>query len=80
MFKNKEMPGLGVLTLFHNILAIKFSEDLSDTIKLLPQKLSQTKKHMNLNSEIYQSENNFNHALTNLPNVTQNMTKLRPKT
>jgi hypothetical protein len=70
------MPSLGTLLLKNNILAVKFHDSLADNIKFNPNKLSMTKKNMNLTSEIYGSTG----ALRELPEVENNMNTLRPKT
>lgn len=92
-FKNKEMPGLGILMLKSNIVAVKFNDDLIENIKLVPNKLSQTKKQVNLFMEANEKNNenlnqtskggsgiNLNLNNNNLPNLANSMQKLRPKT
>ncbi len=71
------MPGLGSLLLKGTILAVKFYDDLCEYIKLAPNKLSITKKHINLNSEIV---GNSEKLLSNLPELEKNLTAFRPKT
>ena len=59
------------------IIAVKFNDDLCEYIKLAPNKLSVTKKHINLNSEII---GNSNKVLSNLPELDKNLSAFRPKT
>ena len=47
-FKNKNMPGLGVLILKQNILAVKFNEDLKIEIKNKNSKINELKKNVPL--------------------------------
>jgi hypothetical protein len=69
------MPSLGTLLLKNNILAVKFHDSLTNNVKLNPNKLGVTKKHLNLASEIYGSG-----VLKELPEVEGNLNILRPKT
>jgi hypothetical protein len=70
------MPSLGTLLLKGNILAVKFHDSLTDNVKLNPNKLSMTKKHMNLTSDLFGS----NGVLKELPEVEANLNNLRPNT
>jgi hypothetical protein len=72
------MPYLGILTLKHNILAVKFIDEVVNSVKLIPNKLSLTKRHVNLSSVLTGSGEEC--KLTNLPEVDRNMKLLRPKT
>jgi hypothetical protein len=69
------MPGLGTLMVKGRIFGVKFEDNLSETAKLAPNKLSQTKKHINLNSEVVGKN-----AIAALPELNKNLTTLRPKT
>jgi len=51
-FKNKVMPGLGVLILKQNILAVKFNKDFENNIKLKNAKLNLLKSNLSLDREI----------------------------
>lgn len=79
-FKNKEVPGIGVLLVKGNIIAVKFNDDLLESVKHVTQKLIQTKKHVNLFMEVTEKAMNANKTLTELPNVGKTLRKLRPKT
>jgi hypothetical protein len=75
------MPTLGTLILSNNILVVKFNDEFTDQVAIIPEKLALTKKHINLNSEI--SQNNYSKKdapLKNLPEVAKNLSQLRPKT
>ena len=90
------MPSLGQLILENNILYIKFEEDISEQIKYIPQKLLTTKKHVNLYMEVNHASvdnNNFMKSskirfepdpsmdtIKNLPDVSQKLVEIRPKT
>jgi len=51
-FKNKVMPGLGVLILKQNILAVKFNKDFENNIKFKNTKLNLLKSNLSLDREI----------------------------
>jgi hypothetical protein len=73
------MPYLGIIAVKHNVLAVRFCEDTVNDVRLNPNKLSMTKKHVNLSSEIH-SLNGTSCKLTELPEVEKNMKLLRPNT
>ena len=52
IFKNKVMPGLGVLILKQNILAVKFNKDFENNIKCKNAKLNKLKSNISLDREI----------------------------
>lgn len=79
-FKNKDMPGLGVLQARNNILAVKFNENFAESMKSIPQKLKTTKKHVNLYMEVNQKDELNSESIKELPNVAKTLEKLRPKT
>ena len=51
-FKNKTMPGLGVLILKQNIFAVKFDKDFENNIKLKNAKLNLLKSNISLEREL----------------------------
>jgi hypothetical protein len=82
-FRNKELPGVGTILLRGNILAVKFDENLIENVKLIPQKLNLTKKHVNLFMEVSEKALNGEQGLkglTEFPNVAKSLQNLRPKT
>jgi hypothetical protein len=80
-FKNKDMPGLGVLMTRSNVIAVKFNDNLCEEVKNIPQKLITTKKHVQLYMDYEGNNQGLNmQSLTNLPNVGKTLQKLRPKT
>ena len=80
----------------NNIICVKFTDEISDQIKFIPQKLLTTKKHVNLFMEVnHQSIENNNMVKTtkikfepdpqietikNLPDVSKKLIEIRPKT
>ena len=64
------------MLLKNNILAVKFHDSLTNSVKFNPNKLGVTKKHLNLASEIHGSSG----VLKELPEVESNLDILRPKT
>ena len=90
------MPSLGQLVLKNNILCVKFDEEIIEQIKYIPQKLLQTKKHVNLYMEVNHASvdnNNFlksskikfepdpqMETIKGLPDVSQKLVDIRPKT
>jgi hypothetical protein len=90
------MPGLGKLILKNNIICVKFNDDVSENIKLIPQKLLTTKKHVNLFMEIDPQSIEINklaklkkiifepdpsiETIKNLPDVSKKLLEIKPKT
>lgn len=90
------MPCLGQLILKNNILCVKFEDDVCEQIKFIPQKYLTTKKHVNLYMEVNQNcvdTNNLMRStkikfepdpsmetIKNLPDVSQKLVEIRPKT
>lgn len=90
------MPSLGQLVVKNNIICVKFEEDIIEQVKFIPQKLLQTKKHVNLYMEVNHhsvENNNFMKAskikyepdpqietIKNLPDVSKKLVEIRPKT
>ena len=90
------MPSLGQLVLKNNILCVKFDEEIMEQIKFIPQKLLTTKKHVNLYMEVNHASvdnNNFMktskikfepdpqmETIKGLPDVSQKLVDIRPKT
>ncbi len=81
-FRNKEMPGLGVLTVKNNIMAVIFNDEVIDSVKLAPQNLAQTKKRINLFMELDRKDGNESKKLMadSLPDLAKTLNSLRPKT
>jgi hypothetical protein len=80
-FKNKEMPGIGILMVKNNIMCVKFNEDFIESVKLIPQKLIQTKKMVSLCMETNEKNNEENPQTSrDKPNLIKSLNKLRPKT
>jgi hypothetical protein len=72
------MPHLGIVMVKNNILCIRFNDEIVNIIRLNPNKLHITKKHVNLNSKVY-SNNGATSILTDLPEVERNVKKFRPQ-
>lgn len=83
------MPGLGVMICRGNVLAIKFQNELNEYVKLVPQKLIQTKKEAHLfmdvvdknrmgKKPIKQIEQPISNIIPN--NLNRTLVNLRPKT
>ena len=69
-FKNKILPGLGVLVNRNNILAVKFNDDFVKNVLLKNEKLVFTKKNVSLDSDFYYAKNVMaNECLTPYENV-----------
>jgi len=80
-FKNKEMPGIGALLVKNNIIAVKFNDEFVDKIKLMPQKLINTKKDINLNMNVTNNkENKIGVVKNHLPQLGKSLMTFRPKT
>ena len=76
------MPGLGVLICRNNVIAVKFNSELDQYVKLIPQKLIQTKKEVNLFMDANNKEKLGKKPISNiLPNnLCKTLAELRPKT
>ncbi len=76
------MPGLGVLICKGNVIAVKFQEELNNYVKLVPQKLIQTKKEVNLYMDVVSKEKLRGKPLSNIVpnNLNRTLVNLRPKT
>ena len=58
-FKNKDMPGLGVLILKQNILAVKFDENFENDIKNKNSKLNNLKKNLSLDMDFDNAKDSY---------------------
>ena len=58
-FKEKSMPGLGILLNSNNIIAVKFDEDFIKSIKKKPQKLNFTKKNILMDLDMDNAQKTF---------------------
>ena len=76
-FKNKELPGVGVLMLNRNVIGVKFNEDLIRKSRVKPQKLLFTKRSVQLGMDMSQS---MNTAAFEVMNPYKNIEELRPAT
>ena len=56
-FKNKILPGMGVLVNRNNILAVKFEEEFMKDLLYKNEKLVFTKKNISLNTDFYSAQN-----------------------
>jgi hypothetical protein len=81
-FKNKDLPGLGVLLTKNNIICVKFHNELCDYVKLIPQKLIQTKKEAQLFMDVVDNRNLGRKPLSDIVpnNLNKTLVNLRPKT
>ena len=90
------MPTLGTLIIKNNIISVKFFDEIIEQIKFIPQKLLNTKKHVNLFMEINNKSVENNNiikstmykfqpepsmdTIKNLPDVSRKLIEIRPKT
>jgi hypothetical protein len=78
-FISKEMPGIGALCIRNSLMAVKFEKELIDRTRFVPQKLINTKKHVNL---FMKSTDNFYgkrlNSIKELPNVNEALKNIRP--
>ena len=65
-FKNKEIPGVGILIYRNKILAVKFTNELCNYIKDKPNKFNEYKKHINLSSQLLDKKKEYPNATYNL--------------
>lgn len=65
----------------NNIIAVKFQNDLTDYVKLVPQKLIQTKKEVNLFMDVVNKDRMGKKPLSNIVpnNLNRTLAGLRPK-
>lgn len=90
-FINKELPGIGVLIIRNKLLAVKFNNNFIDKTMDIPQKLIETKKHLNLSTSVNPVEkekskddlphsNTYNFSgLRYLPNLSKSVSNFRPE-
>lgn len=73
-FINKDLPGVGSLILRNKMLGVKFNQDLVEKVQNIPQKLMETKKHINLATTILDHDNSINpeNKLSNLTSHSNN--------
>jgi len=76
------MPGLGILICRGNVIAVKFNGELNEYVKLIPQKLIQTKKEVNLFMDVTNKEKLGKKPISNVVpnNLSKTLAELRPKT
>ena len=75
-FKEKIMPGLGVLLNSNNIIAVKFDENFINSIKKKPQKLNFTKKNIFMDLDMDNAQKTFSE---NCKKPYQNIEYLKSK-
>ena len=72
LFKNKILPGLGVLVNRNNIIAVKFNEPLVIESKIKNQNLTFTKKNILLDLDMNSAQNVIsNECLTPYKNIEE---------
>ena len=72
-FKNKIMPGLGVLILKQNILAVKFNENFEAEIKPKNKQLNNLKNNISVDMCFDDAKNMEEGNYTNLYNTSENL-------
>lgn len=66
----------------NNVIAMKFNNDLNDYVKLVPQRLIQTKKEVNLFMDVTNKEKLGKKPISDIVpnNLSRTLVNLRPKT
>ena len=75
-FKSREMPQLGIFLLRGNFFGMKFYKDFDYNVMKIPQKLSFTKKNL----ELYMDTLRTDQASADVPNAEKAVNEIRPKT
>lgn len=76
-FKSRDLPEIGVFVVRNNVFGIKFFDDFSSAIKLIPQKLIHIKKNIDLFMDVSQSNGA---RINNLENAEKAIKEIRPQT